>query len=271
MLLAIDSGNSNVVFAIYEGQTLRGCWRISSDMNRTADEYAVWLTQVLDLAGFRIDQIRDAVIANVMPAAQRPLSLLCRRYFSCDPLMISAEKDDAGQMLDFGFGIQVDTPSEVGPDRLANVAAVNDGSKLPAIVIDFGTATTFDVVDDQGRYRGGAIAPGIDLSIRSLHAAAARLPLIGVGKPKAAIGESTVAAMQSGIYWGYIGMIDGLVERLSADLEPPGSGTFQPYLIATGGLASVFQGVAKSITNIDPDLTLRGLLCLYHRNRRLPT
>ncbi len=271
MLLTIDSGNSNVVFAIYDGQTLRGCWRISSDMNRTADEYAVWLTQAMNLAGFAIDQIRDAVVANVMPAAQRPLSLLCQHYFSCDPLMISAEEDDTGQMLDFGFGIQVDNPSEVGPDRLANVAAVNDGSKLPAIVIDFGTATTFDVIDDQGYYRGGAIAPGIDLSIQSLHAAAARLPLVGVGKPKSVIGESTVAAMQSGIYWGYIGMIDGLVERLSADLERSGCESPQPYLIATGGLASVFKDGAKSITTIDPDLTLRGLRALYHRNRRLPT
>ncbi len=270
MLLTIDSGNSNVVFAIYDGRVLRGCWRISSDLNRTADEYAVWLAQVMDLAGFGIDQIRDVVIANVMPAAQRSLSLLCQRYFSCDPLMISAEEDDAGQMLDFGFGIQVDNPSEVGPDRLANVAAVNDDSRLPAIVIDFGTATTFDVIDDQGHYRGGAIAPGINLSIRALHAAAARLPLIGVRKPRTIIGQSTVTAMQSGIYWGYIGMIDGLVERLSSDLERSGFGSSDPYLVATGGLASVFQGVARSITHIDPDLTLRGLLCLYHRNRRSP-
>jgi type III pantothenate kinase len=253
MLLVIDAGNTNVVMAIYDGQRWRGIWRIATEPQRTSDEYAVWLTTLLQLAGLKLEQVSAAAIGTVVPAALYHLRRLCRDWFEVEPLV-------ALSSLDWGFEIKVDNPDEVGADRLLNALAGHRKYTGPLVVIDFGTATTFDVVDDTGSYIGGVIAPGINLSIEALHRAAARLPRIGIGRPQAVIGRNTVQAMQSGIYWGYIAMIEGLVTRIQTEY---GGGL---KVIATGGLAPLLAEGTMLIGHIDPDLTLDGLRWLAERN-----
>jgi type III pantothenate kinase len=255
MLLAIDSGNTNIVFAVFEGETCRGQWRSSSDAQRTADEYAVWLNQLMALEGLKAGDIDGAIIANVVPAAQHGLAMLCRRYFGCEPLVVG----EAG--LDLGIGVLMDQPEEVGADRLVNALAAAERYKGPVIVIDFGTATTFDVVDGKGNYYGGVIAPGINLSLEALHMAAAKLPRIAVRRPEHVIGKGTVAAMRSGVYWGYVGLIEGLIARIKSEF---GGGM---TVVATGGLAPVFMEATDVIEHHDPDLTLRGLMLAFRRAR----
>ncbi len=256
MLLAIDSGNTNAVFAVYEGDTRRGEWRSARMSGKTADEYAVWLTQLMKMDGIEPEAIDAAIIANVVPAASYDLTMLCRRYFDCMPMVVG-EAD-----VDLGIDVLVPNPEEVGADRLVNAvgaAATYDG---PLIIVDFGTATTFDVVDETGAYRGGAIAPGINLSLEALHSAAAKLPRVAVTRPAKVIGTGTVSAMQAGIFWGYVGLIEGLVDRMSREY---GADT---TVVATGGLAPLFMGATDSIDHLDRDLTLRGLLAIYQRNAR---
>ena len=253
MLLVIDCGNTNAVFAVRDGATWRGSWRIRTDAQRTFDEYAVWLLALLTHAGLKPDDISAAVIGTVVPAALYHLRRLCRDYFNVEPLVARAP-------LDWGFDIRVDNPAEVGADRLANSLAGHQRFGGPLIVVDFGTATTFDVVDKDGAYLGGVICPGINLSLEALHQAAARLPRIGIGRPQAVIGRSTVPAMQSGLYWGYVGMIEGLVGRIKAEYGGP------MKVIATGGLAPLFAEGTMMIEQIEPDLTLDGLRMLAERN-----
>ena len=253
MLLVVDAGNTNIVFAVHDGAGWRGIWRIRTDAQRTSDEYAVWLLALLDHSGLKSVGVSRAVIGTVVPAALYHLRRLCRDWFHVEPLI-------ARSTLDWGFEIKVDNPAEVGADRLLNALAAHQRYTGPLIVIDFGTATTFDVVDQGGAYIGGAIAPGINLSIEALHQAAARLPRIGIGRPQAVIGRATVPAMQSGLYWGYIGMIEGLVTRIQAEFEAP------LKVLATGGLAPLFSEGTTIIKHIDPDLTLDGLRLLAERN-----
>ena len=253
MLLVIDAGNTNVVFAVRDGDAWRGTWRIRTDAQRTSDEYAAWLLALLDRAGIAQAQLNLAVIGTVVPAALYHLRRLCRDWFSIEPLIARAS-------LDWGFAIKVDNPDEVGADRLVNALAGHDRFGGPLIVVDFGTATTFDVVDADGAYLGGVIAPGINLSIEALHHAAARLPRIGIGRPQAVIGRSTVPAMQSGIYWGYVGLIEGLIGRIKAEFGRP------MKVVATGGLAPLFAEGTLMIGQIEPDLTLDGLRMLAERN-----
>ena len=254
MLLVVDAGNTNVVLAVHDGATWRGRWRIRTDAQRTSDEYAVWLLALLQLSGIDRYAVSRAVIGTVVPAALYHLRRLCRDWFEVEPLV-------ARSTLDWGFAIDVENPAEVGADRLLNtLAAHRMHGGGPLLVIDFGTATTFDVVGADGAYHGGAIAPGINLSIEALHQAAARLPRIGIGRPQAVIGRSTVPAMQSGLYWGYVGMIEGLVTRIRAEF-----GAELP-VIATGGLAPLFAEGTMMIRTIDPDLTLDGLRLLADRN-----
>jgi len=254
MLLAIDAGNTNIVFAVYDGETVRGEWRTSTQTDRTADELGVWLNQLFLIAGLNRQDITAAIIASVVPAMVFSLKTLCRRYFGCQPIVVG----DAGVKL--GINILLDRPEEVGADRLVNAVAAHRYYKGPLIVIDFGTATTFDVVDADGNYCGGAIAPGINLSLEALHMAAAKLPRVAIGRPKMVIGKATVPAMQSGIFWGYVGLIEGLVHRIEAEF---GS---KMLVVATGGLAPLFAEVSKVINTLDPDLTLRGLLEIHRRN-----
>jgi len=253
MLLVVDAGNTNVVVAVHDGASWRGVWRIATEPQRTSDEYAVWLLTLLTLSGLKPAEINRAVIGTVVPAALYHLRRLCRDWFSAEPLV-------ARSNLDWGFEIKVDSPGEVGADRLLNSLAAHRAYHGPLVVIDFGTATTFDVVDRDGSYMGGVIAPGINLSIEALHKAAARLPRIGIGRPQAVIGRSTVPAMQSGIYWGYVGLIEGLVARIQAEWDAP------LKVVATGGLAPLLAEGTTIIKVIDPDLTLDGLRLLADRN-----
>ncbi|MDB5376522.1 MAG: pantothenate kinase [Rubritepida sp.] len=254
MLLAIDAGNTNVVFAVHDGEEWRGRWRIATRADRTSDEYAVWLLTLMQHSGLKPSDVHRCAIGTVVPAALYNLRRLCRDWFGAEPLI-------ARSILDWGFEIKVDQPQEVGADRLLNSLAAHHHYKGPLIVIDFGTATTFDVVDGEGAYLGGVIAPGINLSIEALHRAAARLPRIGIGRPQAAIGRNTVSAMQSGIFWGYVGMIEGIVSRIRNEAEFP-----KMKVIATGGLAPLLAEGTTLIERIDPDITLEGLRLLALRN-----
>ncbi len=254
MLLAIDAGNTNVVFAVHDGIEWRGRWRIATRDDRTSDEYAVWLLTLFQHVGLKATDVTRCVIGTVVPAALYDLRRLSRSWFDCEPLIARAP-------LDWGFEIRVDQPNEVGADRLLNSLAAHTLYRGPLIVIDFGTATTFDVVAEDGAYVGGVIAPGISLSIEALHRAAARLPRIGIGRPQAVIGRATVPAMQSGIYWGYIGLIEGLVSRIRTEYGAP------LKVVATGGLAPLFAEGTTIIEKTDPDITLEGLRLLAERNR----
>ena len=253
MLLVVDAGNTNTVMAVHDGHNWVGRWRISTNAQRTSDEYAVWLLTLLNQACIKREAITAAVIGTVVPAALYDMRRLCRDWLDVEPLVANAT-------LDWGFDIKVDNPNEVGADRLLNTLAGHKHYGGPAVVIDFGTATTFDVMDKDGAYLGGVIAPGINLSIEALHRAAARLPRIGIGRPQSVIGRSTVPAMQSGIYWGYVGMIEGLVTRIQAEY---GGGL---KVLATGGLAPLLAEGTTVIETIDPDLTLEGLRLLAGRN-----
>lgn len=262
MLLAIDSGNTNVVFAVFDatGDT-RGEWRSATNVNRTADELWVWLTHLLQLAEIKRTDIDAAIIATVVPATLFNLKSLCRKYFDVDPLVVG-EPD-----VELGIGILTDHPDEVGADRLVNAVAASERYGGPLIVIDFGTATTFDVVDSKGNYCGGVIAPGINLSLEALHQAAAKLPRVAITRPKQVIGKSTVPAMQSGIFWGYLSLIEGLVERIRREFaEQSGEGA-DMKVIATGGLAPLFADASPHIHHLDVALTMNGLQSIYNRNR----
>ena len=254
MLLAIDAGNTNIVFAVYDGEDRKGLWRAGNDPHRTADEYAVWLMQLMGLEGVEAGAVDAGIVATVVPASLFNLRHLCERYFGVSPLVIG----DPG--IDLGMEVKVDNPSEVGADRIVNAVAAHSAYAGPLIVIDFGTATTFDVVDAAGDYCGGVIAPGVNLSLEALHQAAAKLPLIAVGRPERVIGGNTVAAMQSGIFWGYVSMIEGMAQRIEREAGGPMT------VVATGGLAPLFAGATDVIDRIDSDLTLRGLLEVHRRN-----
>lgn len=254
MLLAIDAGNTNMVFAVFDGETQCGEWRMSTSSERTADELGVWLMQILALEGIRREQVDAAIIASVVPAAVFSLKTLCRRYLGCIPVVVG----DPG--VDLGISVLVDSPEEVGADRLVNAVAAHLSYPTPLIVVDFGTATTFDVVDEKGNYCGGVIVPGVNLSLQALHMAAAKLPRVAIGRPRHVIGKGTVSAMRSGIFWGYIGIIESMVERIQIEFGAPMT------VVATGGLAPLFMEETKSIHHLDLSLTLRGLLAIYHRN-----
>jgi type III pantothenate kinase len=256
MLLAIDSGNTNAVFAVYEGDALRASWRVSTNARRTADEYAVWLTQLLGLAGLKPGDIDATIIANVVPEASFNLLQLCRRYLSCEPLVLGSADCNPG------IGIDVDMPPQnVGADRVANAVAAQDRYKTPLMVVDFGTATNFDVVDRGGNYCGGIIAPGPNLSLQALEMAAAQLPHIAIKRPPAVVGRNTISAMESGVFWGYVGLIEGLIGRIR-DERGEAMG-----VVATGGLAPLFANASEMIEKVDPDLTLWGLRLIFRRNR----
>ncbi len=255
MLLAIDAGNTNIVFAVWDGTRWRGQWRLATIGERTSDEYAAWLQQVMAWGDLSPSDIDAAIIASVVPAALWHLRRLCMIRFGVEPLVATAE-------LDWGFRIRTDNPNEVGADRLVNALAARARFPCPLIVVDFGTATTFDVVDREGDYIGGVISPGINLSLEALHRAAAALPRVGVARPSHVIGRSTVPAMQSGIFWGYVGLIEGVVRRVAEELGDT------PTVIATGGLAPLFADGTDVIGHIVPDLTLEGLVLLHRRNSR---
>jgi type III pantothenate kinase len=232
-----------------------GPWRTATDPRRTADEYAVWLIQLLNIVGIGREGIKDSIIASVVPDGLYELKTFCRRYFESEPLVIG-EGD-----VNLGVKALIDRPEVAGADRLVNAAEAHRLYGGPAIVVDFGTATTFDVVDGDGNYAGGVIAPGPNLSVEALYRATAQLPRIAMKRPASVIGRDTVPAMQSGVYWGYVGLVEGIVERIKAEFGRP------MKVITTGGLAPLFADAIPAIEHLDADLTLRGLLYIHRRNR----
>lgn len=255
MLLAIDAGNTNVVFALVHDRAIIARWRIATDPRRTADEYAVWLSQLLQLEGHDRKDISGVIIATVVPRALHNLQTLARKYFDCEPLI-------AGQPpVEWGIEIDVKEPSSLGADRAVNTIAAHALYPGDLIVIDFGTATTFEVVDYAGAYKGGVICPGINLSLDALVTAAAKLPRIAIEAPAdtSVIGRDTIGQMHIGIYWGYIAMIEGLVARIKAEVGRP------VKVIATGGLATLFEKQTDVFDAVEPDLTIQGLAMMWDR------
>ena len=249
MLLAIDAGNTNVVFALVEDGTIRTRWRIASDPRRTADQYAVWLHQLIELEGLPRDVVSEVIIGTVVPRALHNLEVLSKKYFGVEPIVAGLGAAAWPIRLD------VDEPHNVGADRALNAIAAHAKHQGELIVIDFGTATTFDWVGADGAYRGGIIAPGINLSLDALVNAAAKLPRIAIEAPEgnSVIGRTTSDQMLVGIYWGYVAMIEGLVERMKREIAAPVT------VIATGGLASLFDEHTEVFDAIEPDLTIQGL------------
>lgn len=256
MLLAIDNGNTNILFAIHDMKTeWLFEWRIATDSTRTADEYAVWFHQLLGMVNLTFEDITACVISSVVPQSIFNLRNLSRRHLSVDPIIIGEEG------VDVGVGVRIDNPSQVGADRLVTTLGAVKRYDGPLIIIDSGTATTFDIVSADRHFEGGIIAPGINLSMRALHEAAAQLPRIEIKKPEAVIGKNTVSAMQSGVFWGYIGLIDGLVRQIQKEDGRDFT------VIGTGGVASLFAGASETIQHYDSQLTIDGLYEVWRLNR----
>ncbi|WP_374570472.1 type III pantothenate kinase [Phenylobacterium sp.] len=253
MLLAIEQGNTNTLFGVHDGTEWIAQWRSATDSSRTADEYAVWLAQLLSMNGLQLSGLNSCIISSVVPQSIFNLRNLSRRYLHVEPLVI-------GENAELGIPIRIDKPSEAGADRLVNAIGAHVVYPGTLIVIDSGTATTFDVIAEDGGFEGGVIAPGINLSMEALHQAAAKLPRVAIQKPQRVLGKDTVGAMQSGVFWGYIALIEGLISRLKAEWGAPMT------VVATGGVASLFHGATMAIDHFDPDLTIRGLLEIHRRN-----
>jgi type III pantothenate kinase len=258
MLLAVDAGNTNVVFALVKGSEIKARWRIATDPRRTADQYAVWLHQLLELEGYGKDDVDAVIIGTVVPRALHNLEVIATKYFHVDPLIAGEGK------AAWPIELDVDEPQNVGADRALNVIAAHEKHDGDLIVIDFGTATTFDVVDSSGAYKGGIIAPGINLSLDALVNAAAKLPRIAIEVPedRSVIGRTTASQMLTGIYWGYVAMMEGLVARLKEEIGRPVT------VLATGGLATLFDKNTDLFDAVEPDLTIQGLSLLYERAGR---
>ena len=258
MLLAIDAGNTNVVFALVEDGAIRTRWRIATDARRTADEYAVWLHQLISMEGFAAGDVTAVIIGTVVPRALHNLSVLAKKYFKVEPLV-------AGQgRARWPLRLDVPEPESVGADRALNAIAGHARHKGDLIIVDFGTATTFDVVDFDGAYKGGIIAPGINLSLDALVGAAAKLPRIAIEAPadSSVVGRTTERQMLIGVYWGYVAMIEGLITRLKAEIGRPVT------VLATGGMAALFDQRTSAFDSIEPDLTITGLALLAERAMR---
>jgi type III pantothenate kinase len=253
MILAIDVGNTNLVFALVDGREINARWRIATDPRRTADQYSVWLHQLLELEGFSRDNVEGVIIGTVVPRALHNLEVLSEKYFRKTPVL-------AGQgAAAWPLQLDVDEPQNVGADRALNAIAAHAKYPGDLLIIDFGTATTFDVVSSTGAYMGGIIAPGINLSLDALVDAAAKLPRIAIEVPETSsvVGRTTQSQMLIGIYWGYVAMLEGLTQRIKAELNRPIT------VIATGGLATLFAKHTKVFDAIEPDLTIQGLSLLY--------
>jgi type III pantothenate kinase len=255
MLLVADVGNTNTVIGVFEGEHLLASWRLTSRREQTADEYGLFIETLLRTRGLKAQQIRAVAISNVVPPVQQTLEWMCEKYFGLAPFTVDPGVNTSSLPL------AVDNPREVGPDRIVNAVAARARYGPPLIVIDFGTATTFDCVDAAGRFIGGAIAPGITTATDALLSRAARLYRVELVRPKEAIGRNTVTNIQSGVVYGYAGLVDGIVERMKAEMEG------RPTVIATGGLATLMAEVARCIEHVDDDLTLEGLRLLYEESR----
>lgn len=253
MLLTIDVGNTNIVYGLFQGHRLAHQFRVESSRGRTSDEYAVVLRQLLAMAEVPTGAVTGAIVASVVPALTEPMTALVRRAFGKEALVV-------GPGIRSGMPILYENPKEVGADRIVNAVAAFERVKGGCIVVDFGTATTFDCVTPRGEYLGGVIAPGVNISADALFARAAKLPRVEIARPPRVVGRNTIHSMQSGIVYGYVGLVDGLIERLVQELGYPCK------VIATGGLASVIGPLSSRIEEVDDELTLVGLRLLYERN-----
>ena len=254
MLLAIDIGNTNVTFGVFEGEKIKTTWRVSTAIHRMPDEYGNIMLGLMERQGITVAQIKDVIICSVVPPLLIIFEEVCKRYLKKTPLIVEAG-------VKTGVRIDMDNPREVGPDRIVNAVAAHHLYGGPVIVIDMGTATTIDVVNKSGDYIGGAIAPGIVIATEALFTRTAVLPRIEITLPKRAIGRNTIAAMQSGVVFGYIGLIEGLVSRIQAELEA------KAKVVAAGGYAEMLAQATRVIEIVNPDLTLIGLRLIHNMNR----
>lgn len=254
MLLALDVGNTNTVVGVFEGADLKAHWRLSTRRAGTSDEYGIFVKSLFDFAGLDFRAITAVILSTVVPTVQGPLEEMSRQFFGVEPLVV-------GPGIKSGMPILYEAPREVGADRIVNAVAAFELYGGPCIVVDFGTATTFDAISARGEYLGGAICPGIGISAEALFQRAAKLPRVDIARPKAVIGRNTVHSMQSGLYYGYLGLVEGLVGRMRDELGG------DPKIVATGGLAGLLLAGSSLVDHLDPWLTLTGLRILYERNR----
>ncbi|HEX6083796.1 MAG TPA: type III pantothenate kinase [Thermoanaerobaculia bacterium] len=251
-LLVVDLGNTNLVLGVYRGAELVSSWRLATARERTADEYGILARQ---LVGDTHAKLEGAIVASVVPPLNGAMNLMVQKYFNVEPMFVEPG-------VKTGIAIHVDNPLEVGADRIVNCAAAHHEYGGPTVIVDFGTATTFDVVTANAEFVGGVIAPGLNISAEALFARAARLPRVDVRRPEHVIGTNTVVNMQSGIYFGYLGLVDGILARIKREVPE------LKRVIATGGLAAQFADDSEHIEIVDPELTLKGLKLIYDRNRR---
>ncbi|MEM9576089.1 MAG: type III pantothenate kinase [Pseudomonadota bacterium] len=254
MLLAIDCGNTNTVFSIWDGEKFLATWRTATEWQRTADQYYVWLSTLMKFQELDVE-ITDVVISSTVPRVVFNLRVLSDRYFNTRPLVVG--KPDCLLPVD----VRVDEGTQVGPDRLVNTVAGFDLFGGDLIMVDFGTATTFDVVDTDGAYVGGVIAPGVNLSLEALHQAAAALPHVDISKPQRVVGTNTVACMQSGVFWGYVGLVREICDRIKSERAR------EMRVISTGGLAPLFQQTVPLFDDFQDDLTMHGLTVIHKFNK----
>ncbi|MBP1153503.1 MULTISPECIES: type III pantothenate kinase [unclassified Paenibacillus] len=253
MILVVDVGNTNIVLGIYEGKQLLHHWRLSTNRSATTDEYGMMMVNLFRHADIRLEQVEGIIISSVVPPLMFVLEHLCLKYLKKTPLIV-------GPGIKTGLNIRYENPKEVGADRIVNAVAAIELYGSPCIVVDFGTATTFDYIDEGGQYIGGAVAPGIGISTEALYQRAAKLPRIELTKPKSVVGRNTIASMQAGIIYGFAGQVDGIVDRIKQEF---GS---EPKVIATGGLAELISSESRTIELVNPLLTLQGLQIIYERN-----
>ncbi len=253
LIFVLDVGNTNTVLGVYEKDELKFHWRIETNRSKTEDEYGMLVKSLFEHVGIRFEDIHGIIISSVVPPIMFSLERMCQKYFHVNPLIV-------GPGIKTGLDIKYDNPREVGADRIVNAVAGIHEYGSPLIIVDFGTATTYCYINEKEQYMGGAIAPGIGISTEALYTRASKLPRIEIAAPDHIIGKSTVAAMQSGIFYGFVGQVDGIVSRMKAYSK------IEPKVIATGGLASLIANESETIDHVDPFLTLKGLRLIYKRN-----
>lgn len=254
MILVVDVGNTNIVLGLYEKKQLLHHWRLSTNRSSTTDEYGMMIYNLFQHAGIELDQVEGVIISSVVPPLMFVLEQLCSKYVKKTPLLV-------GPGIKTGLNVRYENPREVGADRIVNAVAAIELYGAPCIIVDFGTATTFDYIDDSGQYIGGAVAPGIGISTEALYQRAAKLPRIELVKPKSVVGRNTVASMQAGIIYGFAGQVDGIVGRIRDEHNP------NAKVIATGEMAELIASESRTIETVNPLLTLQGLQMIYERNQ----